>query len=325
MRMQNIVIGKKELRDEIRDVEKQIAELEEIEDSSQYLWKRTKPTDNEMYWYVNYQGFEVIKSWWYGDKADNENFDMCNVFRTEEEALIHLRKRTALVELRKYACDLNSSGDKWGISYDSKTKTIEVLPLNSVNRSVLAFSSKEVAERAIDEVGRKRIVKYLFGEGDRDRIKELKEKLVSLRKELTELVTKEAREAGYWIPSDGDTYWYISTYTRIGKGVWDIMREDSGRLAVGNVFKTKEDVEFELERLRVLSLIKPFTCKFRKTDDSPLYVITTTVDGGVTVCSYDYICLADSTVYFDSKEQALKAVEKVGADDIRKYLFGLDD
>lgn len=213
-------------------------------------------------------------------------------------------------------------GEKWGISYDDKDNTIVVIPLkNSANNSVLAFSSKDIAERTINTVGRERIAKYLFGESNKEKIKELKEKLVSLKKELNELVTKEARDTGYWVPNDGDTYWYISKYGKIDKAVWNTMKEDSGKLAIGNVFRTKGAVEFELERLRILSVIKPFTCRSRQIDKS-LYVITPTQDDDVAVSSYNHVCLTDTTVYFETEEQAHKAIELIGKDKLNKYLFG---
>lgn len=315
-------MNKHELKEEIKLIEKQISELEKTEDDSCYLWNRTKPTDDDIYWFVNFDGFDTGRDWWDGNWKDKERFDMCNVYRNEEEALIFLRKRAILTELRKYACDCNDSGEKWGISYDSKTKTIVVIPLNSVNHSALAFGSKDAAERAIDIVGRERIANYLFGESNKEKIKELEDKLLSLKKELIELTTKEARDAGYWIPNDGATYWYISKYGNIDKAVWDIMREDIDRLSIGNVFRTKKDVEFELERLRVLSIMKPFTCRFRQTD-KPLYVIVPTEDGSVTVSTYDFVCLTDTTLYFDSEEKAYAAIEATGENQIRKYLFGI--
>lgn len=315
-------MNKQSIIDEIKYIKNQIEELEKIDDANSNLWGLTKPAEGEKYWYIEYEGFKAIECKWWHTIDDEERLAMCNVFRTKEDALLYIRKRIVFNELRKYSCDSNTIGEKCGISYDSSNKNIVITPLESFNNSSLSFSSIDVAETAINNVGRELIAKYLFGESDQYKLKELKKKLKSLQKELDNSMMNESSETGYWVPNDGDTYWYMSIYNNIDNDVWCNTREDIGRLAIGNIFRTKEEVEFEIDRLRVLSIIRPFTCGFRQTD-KPLYVIIPTKDGDVTVRSYDYICLSDTTVYFESESKAYSAIKAVGENKIRKYLFGM--
>lgn len=289
------------IEEAIRSVEEQIAELERLESQEYYLWKDGEPFEDDSYWFVDYSDEVLSEGKWENLREDRGRRSIGNMFRIREEALFYIEKRKVLTELRKHAC----SGGCWGLRYNALSKDITVTPLTEGIGSVLAFESEGTANKALDEVGRERVSRYLFGESNSrensNRIEELNKTLASLKRELRVLVSREASEFG----------------------VWDIMNEDTSRLSVGNVFRTRADALFELKRLELLTLIKPYTCNFRRAD-SPLYVIVPSGVDEVSVRPYDDVCLMDCVVYFDSEDKAYKAIEVAGKDKILEYLLGVN-
>lgn len=311
------------LEELIRSVEEEIAELERLESQEYYLWKDGEPFEDDSYWFVGYSDKELSEGKWGNLREDRGRRSIGNMFRIKEEALFYIEKRKVLTKLRKHAC----SDGCYGLRYNALSKDIVVTPLDEGIGSVLAFKSEDIAKKALDEVGRERVSRYLFGESNSrensNRIEELNKTLASLKRELRVLVSRGAGDFGFWVPDDSESYWYICSDGSVDMGIWDIMDEDTSRLSVGNVFRTKADALFELRRLELMTLIKPYTCNFRR-DDSPLYVIVPSGVDEVSVRPYDDVCLMDCVVYFDSEDKAYKAIEVAGKAKILKYLLGVN-
>ena len=150
-------------------------------------------------------------------------------------------------------------------------------------------------------------------------LQKLKEEFEQRIKELeNKYNTEEEREIKY-----GDDYWIISSYGLVDKHTW--IDDCFDNIALGNnaIFRTIEEASFEAERLKVLRELE----KMGKPYDDRLLNWCICLDGNSII---DYYCEIEERViygnyYFRSEKEAKEAVEKIGEDRIKKYLFGVEN
>lgn len=147
-----------------------------------------------------------------------------------------------------------------------------------------------------------------------EEIKKLREEFEERIKELEEKYNSEEER-----PEVGDKYWAISAGGKPNEFRWDGDCIDEEAFEFGNIFKTEEEAKFEAERIKVLrelgKLGSPYDDWFEN------WCIYLNGDGEV-----EYSCEIDSIsvygdYYFRSAKEAKEAVEKIGKDRIKKYLF----
>lgn len=148
-------------------------------------------------------------------------------------------------------------------------------------------------------------------------IKELFEQIDQRIKALEE----KCKEDEEW-PKDGDLYSVISTRGKAFEHIWQEDFFDHDVFDVGNIFKTKEEAEFEVERLKVLRELEKMGSPF-KTGDLNWSVMLDDSEDIFFSCS-DCDRRVYGNYYFDTEEKLKEAVEKIGEDRIKKYLFGVE-
>lgn len=147
-----------------------------------------------------------------------------------------------------------------------------------------------------------------------NRIEELEKELL----ELKELV-KEEQE----FPQSGDDYWYVDNEGDIRISEWHGNNGfDDGRLSIGNVFHTREQTEFAVEKLKVEAELRKFSTEYQPYTELHTIVFHNNSRKVITVTANQSI--QDITIYFESEEIALHAIQSVGEGRIRKYIFGLE-
>lgn len=154
------------------------------------------------------------------------------------------------------------------------------------------------------------------------KLKKYEEEVEELKKCIKELKEVEIEEDGIWVPEIDEEYWFIYNYADLDYEIWLDYSFDKDRLAIGNVFKTKEEAEFEVERLKVLAELKQFSRKF-KYGLANYYIDYDYINDIITymLCYTDFI----PTICFESKDVLKKAIEEVGEDRIKKYLFCIEE
>ncbi len=154
--------------------------------------------------------------------------------------------------------------------------------------------------------------------------KELDEKLASLKEEMMQKFEEE-RENEF--PKYGDRYYYLTTRGNIENAMWSEDEFDRGALAMGNLFKTKEEAEFERERRKVITKLKKYAePKDRKWDgEINHYYITWDYDiNMIYYCCFN-TALKGADIYFESEEKAKKAIKAVGEDRVKRYYLGVEE
>lgn len=129
--------------------------------------KVRKPRQSEEYFCISNDG-AVIQSIWTNDHLDEARWELGNVFFTEEEAEFAREKRKVEVELERYAKEHNSKKinriDNCHIVMNTGTKEIDISSYWVLQTAgATCFSNREIANDAIEEVGKDRILKYIFG------------------------------------------------------------------------------------------------------------------------------------------------------------------
>lgn len=129
-----------------------------------------KPKYGDEYYYIGTDGYIYIEQW--KDRSFDEiRWELGNVFLTEEKAEFAREKQKVKMELQRYADEHNDlDKEKWDginphytIRYDvgdealTRSSSYVVQNINDIY-----FTSEDIVKNAVDYIGAKRIMKYLF-------------------------------------------------------------------------------------------------------------------------------------------------------------------
>lgn len=124
-----------------------------------------------------------------------------------------------------------------------------------------------------------------------------------------------------------DKYWFINPSGQAIPDEWINHRIDKAKLAIGNVFLTEEDAEFEIEKRKVEAELKRYAS-----------MCETEVDwnnGNQTKYSlgYDHICKSieihlhhhynHAGIVFTNNNVLKESIKEIGEERIKKYYFGI--
>lgn len=127
--------------------------------------KVKKPQYGDTVYYINYIG-RIRKRTWINDEDDLDMWELGNIFFTEEEAEFAREKRRVEVELERYAKEHNGPilEDNYCILYDEDNEEFDFdVWIGSKVQGTIVFTSKQLVFDAIKEIGKGRILKYIFG------------------------------------------------------------------------------------------------------------------------------------------------------------------
>ncbi len=139
-------------------------------------------------------------------------------------------------------------------------------------------------------------------------------------------------------PKAHEKFFYLYNNTVVGPSFWNIDYENddynNAMWSIGNVYNTKEQAEYALERMKVRAELERLSLDCWG-DDVPynlekLYHIRLSKDlfEDHNISYVDAVACFDCVydfVVFKTIEDCRKAIETVGADRIKKYLFNVWD
>lgn len=147
----------------------------------------------------------------------------------------------------------------------------------------------------------------------------LQEELKAMKERIAELEVLAKEEKKF--PKVGDEYWRIDDIGSVDNYMYNDYYNDNHRQAIGNMFKTKEQAEFAVEKLKVESELRKFSRPF-KDNDNNYYIELYLFDKTLSI-DIDEHFQTQGTIYFESKKVAQQAIETVGEERIKKYIFGV--
>lgn len=138
------------------------------------------------------------------------------------------------------------------------------------------------------------------------------------------------KESKRWEPNDGERCWTIlGDFTADTDYFSPDFNPDKRRYKYCNLFKTKEEAEFALEKIKVYLELKNFADENNDSIDwsdicANKYSIAYEHDDEILrVDRWSYMEHL-GCIYFSSEKLAWEAIKTVGADRIKKYLFGVE-
>lgn len=169
MENQNITINMENLSQEERST--LLSLIEKANKPKNKVWK---PEENETYYYsysdgsVNHDIFHHCNVT--GDYVHENRYAMGNCFKTREEAEFTLEKQKVIMELKRFALEHNDKEIDWNnieqrkcfLSYQHDKNIIFIDFYYSVQIYNIYFTSEEIAQAAIKEIGEERLKKYYF-------------------------------------------------------------------------------------------------------------------------------------------------------------------
>lgn len=151
------------------------------------------------------------------------------------------------------------------------------------------------------------------------RITELEEKIHELKKLLPEPERSVEPPNPVWMPEINDTIYATHNDGTIGSYRWLGDCVDELVLSAGNIFRTKADAEFALERRKVLSEMDQWR---GEPDDQYAISLFDDADGKTEVVIDNRYSAANYGEYRFSKwDYARACIDSVGKDRLIKYYF----
>lgn len=143
-------------------------------------------------------------------------------------------------------------------------------------------------------------------------------------------------ERKVWKPNLSDTYFTIRAgvtgFSCIAEFYWDNSPFAELNYSIGNCFKTAREAKHMVEKLKVIKELQDFALEnnTEKIDWKNNKQLKFFINFDFYSNRVGYSCTDDTkpvplNIYFTSRELALKAIEKVGKERIKKYYFDIDD
>ena len=147
-----------------------------------------------------------------------------------------------------------------------------------------------------------------------DEIKALKERIAEL-----EYHAKEQQE----FPREDEVFWLINIFGKPIGSTWGESTTNKQLIEIGNMFRTKQQAEFAVEKLKVEAELRKFSRPFEYGKFN--YYLFFDIDGNSFMTDFTSYCPPQGAIYFESEEKAQEAVSAVGKERIKKYIFGVED
>lgn len=149
---------------------------------------------------------------------------------------------------------------------------------------------------------------------------ELSNRIEQLEKELAELKKLEEESVKQFKPTIGDEYWFMNGDGRVESSDWGWDVFEEGAYDIGNTYRTKEEAEFAVEKIRTEADLRGFSKPFERRGNN-YYILSDVYGNDLTIGNMGfYRC--QGTIYFESEEEAEEAIRLVGKKRIEKYIFG---
>lgn len=137
----------------------------------------------------------------------------------------------------------------------------------------------------------------------------------------------------YWKPKESERYYFIDAYQEgIGNDTNDGTDVDDFRLSIGNYFKTKEEAEHMVEKLKVIHELQKFAYENNERENdwnnfsqTKFYLIYDSEVNNILVDYSSFTRTNPFNIYFTSFKIAKRAIEAVGEDRIKKYYFDVEE
>ena len=149
----------------------------------------------------------------------------------------------------------------------------------------------------------------------------LQEELKSLKERIAELEEQVEEEQEF--PKYKDFYWGVNAKGKVFCDTWEGFKFEKDMLSIGNVYQTENEAVLAVEKLKVEAELRKFSRPF-KEDEYNYFIQIHPSHNNIVTESDDYY-QTQGTIYFESTTIANEAIDAIGENRIKKYIFGVED
>ena len=149
----------------------------------------------------------------------------------------------------------------------------------------------------------------------------LQEELKSLKERIAELEQQVDEEQAF--PKYKDFYWGVNAKGKVFCDTWEGFKFEKDMLSIGNVYHTENEAVLAVEKLKVEAELRKFSRPF-KEDEYNYFIQIHPSQNNIVIDSDDYY-QTQGTIYFESTTIANEAIDTIGIDRIKKYIFGVEE
>ena len=139
---------------------------------------------------------------------------------------------------------------------------------------------------------------------------------------LKELLVKPKPKT-VWDLKDGNGYSYINTISNIYYDTWNGDAWDLRVRESGNIFLTYDEAKFELERRKCEAIMLKYGRRSFKINTSNFCICYNHLYDNFQLDDYTYYQI-QGNIYFDSDKLAQKAIDEIGKERLKKYIFRVE-
>lgn len=150
---------RKLIADNWEDIKELIVQKAEAEQKPKTIWD-LNIEDSEKYYCIDSDG--AIVQHMFDESFDEVNRDMGNAFLTREEAEFELERRKVEAIMRKYSRPFKQGEYDYCIEYYHSNNTLNICCYSVTNFGTPYFETREMALKAIKEIGESKLKKYWF-------------------------------------------------------------------------------------------------------------------------------------------------------------------
>lgn len=143
-------------------------------------------------------------------------------------------------------------------------------------------------------------------------------------KKLKELLVRPKPKT-VWDLEKEDIYYFINPNGGVYSCRWVADEQDLSRREIGNVFLTKEEADFDIERRKCESIMLKYGRRTFKPGKNNYYIDFVHYHGNVIYISHNCKTHSQGSIYFDNKELAWKAIHELGTERLKKYVFRVSE
>ena len=131
-----------------------------------------------------------------------------------------------------------------------------------------------------------------------------------------------------WDLKYGDDYWYINSFGHVRKTSYGLEDDFKRMIEFGNAFLTEEEAEHEIERRKCEAILLKYGTRnfmsFRDINSHKYFIMYNSYRNGIGI-NFNQCDQSQGTIYFKSAKLAQKAIEEVGEDRLKKYVFNVKE
>ena len=123
-----------------------------------------------------------------------------------------------------------------------------------------------------------------------------------------------------------DIYYFINPNGGVYSCRWVADEQDLSRREIGNAFLTYDEAKFEIERRKCESIMLKYGRRlFKYNQDNYLLRVNNNDEKVKVEVGSLAIYQFQGSIYFDTEELAQKAIDEVGKERLKKYVFQVEE